>query len=361
MTKNQKQIEKMKVGVLGATGSVGQRFVQLLANHPWFELTAIAASEKSAGKPYREACNWFLSADIPENVAQMEVQPIATNLDCQLVFSALPGSVAKSVEEAFATAGYGVLSNVSVHRYDEDVPLVTAEVNPEHLQIIPHQQAQRGWKKGFIVTNSNCSTMPLVITLAPLQRAFGVKAIIVQTMQALSGAGYSGVPSLAALDNVIPFIKNEEEKMVAESKKMLGKIAGNTMQPAEFALSAHCNRVSTLDGHLETVSIAFENPPADPDAILALWRNWNPLPQQLRLPSAPFPPIVIRSEPDRPQIRLDRDNGHGMAVTVGRLRRCEVLDYKYVLLSHNTIRGAAGASVLNAELMLAQGMLDGLR
>jgi len=252
------------------------------------------------------------------------------------------------------------MSNVSVHRYDDDVPLVTAEVNPEHLQIIPHQQANRGWNAGFIVTNSNCSAMPLVITLAPLHRAFGVKAVIVHTMQALSGAGYNGVPSLAALDNVIPYIKNEEEKMITESQKMLGTLSDNQIIPANFALSAHCNRVATLDGHLETVSVAFENPPDSPQAILDAWRTWNPLPQQLQLPSAPTPPIVIRHEADRPQTRLDRNNGGGMAVTVGRLRRCSVLDYKYVLLGHNTIRGAAGASVLNAELMLAQGMLDGL-
>lgn len=354
-------MEKIKVGVLGATGSVGQRFVQLLANHPWFDLTVVAASERSAGKPYREACNWFLSADIPANVAEMVVQPIEPNLDCQLVFSALPGRVAGPIEKSFAEAGYGVLSNVSIHRYDEDIPLVTTEVNSDHLQIIPRQQANRGWSKGFIVTNSNCSAMPLVITLAPLHQAFGLKAIIVHTMQALSGAGYSGVPSLAALDNVIPFINTEEEKMVKESKKMLGLLANDQFIQAEYAMSAHCNRVSTLDGHMETVSVAFHNPPADVDAILDLWRNWKPLPQQLQLPSAPVPPIIIRPEQNRPQTRLDRENGKGMAVTVGRLRKCEVLDYKYVLLSHNTIRGAAGASVLNAEFMLAQGMLNGLR
>jgi aspartate-semialdehyde dehydrogenase len=354
-------MQKIKVGVLGATGSVGQRFIQLLADHPWFEITALAASEKSVGKPYREACNWFLSADIPQNIADMIIKPIEPDLDCQLVFSAIPGRIARPYEESFAEAGYGIMSNVSVHRYDEDVPLVTAEVNPEHLQIIPHQQARRGWSKGFIVTNSNCSAMPLVITLAPLHRAFGVKAIVVQTMQALSGAGYNGVPSLAALDNVIPFIKSEEEKMAIESRKMLGVFANNQIESANFALSAHCNRVSTLDGHMETVSLSFENPPSDLDDILKLWQDWRSLPQQLQLPSAPNPPIVIRAEPDRPQTRLDRNNGRGMAVTVGRLRKCEVLDFKYVLLSHNTIRGAAGASVLNAELMLAQGMLDGLK
>ncbi|MFQ5578181.1 MAG: aspartate-semialdehyde dehydrogenase [Anaerolineae bacterium] len=354
-------MQKIKVGILGATGSVGQRFVQLLAAHPWFDVSALAASEKSAGKPYRQACHWFLSADIPPNIAGMVIEPIDTGLNCQLVFSALPGSVAGPIEEAFAAAGYGVLSNAGAHRCDDDVPLVTAEVNPDHLQLIPRQRARRGWAKGFIVTNSNCSAMPLVMTLAPLHHAFGVKAVVVQTMQALSGAGYSGVPALAALDNVIPYIKSEEEKMGLESKKMLGALTGNRITPAEFALSAHCNRVGTLNGHLETVSVAFETPPPDPEAVLELWQNWQPLPQQLQLPSAPTPPIVIRSEPDRPQTRLDRNNGNGMAVTVGRLRPCEVLDFKYVHLSHNTIRGAAGASVLNAELMLAQGMLDNLK
>lgn len=354
-------MKKISVGVLGATGSVGQRFVQLLAEHPWFELTAVAASGRSAGKPYREACNWFLSADIPSKAADMIVRPVSTDLDCRLVFSALPRTVAAEVEEDFAGSGYGVLSNVSVHRYDEDVPLVTSEVNPDHLDILSLQQAKRGWSKGFIVTNSNCSAMPLVLTLAPLHRAFGLKSVMVHTMQALSGAGYRGVPSLASLDNVIPFIATEEEKMAVESKKMLGEYDGDRINSAEYALSAHCNRVPTLDGHMETVSLAFHQPPSDTWDIEALWREWNPLPQQLDLPGAPKPPIIIRSEPDRPQTRLDRNNGGGMAVTVGRLRKCDVLDFKYVLLSHNTIRGAAGASVLNAELMMARGLLDGLR
>ena len=351
-------MKKIKVGVLGATGSVGQRFVQLLANHPWFELSAIAASERSAGKPYREVCNWFLSADIPANVADMIVQPIKTDLDCRLVFSAIPGTIAKEYEEHFAAAGYGVLSNVSVHRYDEDVPLVTTEVNPDHLQILAYQRKKRGWSKGFIVTNSNCSAMPLVITLAPLHKAFGVKTVMAHTMQAISGAGYKGVSSAAILDNVIPFIRTEEEKMPKESKKMLGIYGNNKIVSAEFAMSAHCNRVATLDGHMETISVAFHDKPKSEAEILKLWREWNPLPQQMNLPSAPKPVIVVRMESDRPQTRLDRNNGNGMAVTVGRLRPCEVLDYKYVLLSHNTIRGAAGASVLNAEYMLAQGMLD---
>ncbi len=354
------KMKKIRVGVLGATGSVGQRFVQLLSDHPWFELGVIAASERSAGKSYGKACKWFLSADIPRKVRDMIVQPVDTNLDCKLVFSALPGTIAGEWEERFASAGFGVLSNVSTHRYDEDVPLVTSEVNADHLDIIPYQQAARGWKKGFIVTNSNCSAMPLVLTLSPLHRAFGIRAIVVSTMQALSGAGYRGIPSLAAIDNVIPFIPTEEEKMSMESKKMLGIILDNAFTPAEYAFSAHCNRVGTIDGHMEAVSVAFDNPPEDREEILNIWRAWEPLPQQLNLPNAPKPPILIRDEPDRPQTRLDRNNGNGMAVTIGRLRKCEVLDYKYVLLSHNTIRGAAGASILNAELMMARGLLKGL-
>ncbi len=362
-------MQKIKVGVLGATGSVGQRFVQLLSAHPWFELSVLAASSRSVGKSYQEACHWFLSADIPAAAAPMMVQPIEPKLDCQLIFSALPSDVARSTEVAFAQAGYGVLSNASAHRDDPDVPLVTAEVNPAHLTLIETQQRQRGWDKGFIVTNSNCSAMPLVMTLAPLHQQFGVKAVLVQTMQSLSGAGYDGVPSLIAIDNVIPFIQSEEEKMGRESRKMLGQIQtndlghlnGDAIKLAEFAFSAHCNRVSTLDGHLETVAVAFHQPPDNLDDILSCWRAWKPLPQQLDLPSAPKPPLIIRSEPDRPQTRLDRNNGQGMAVTIGRLRPCEVLGFKYVHLSHNTMRGAAGASILNAELMLAQGMLEKLR
>lgn len=355
-------MEKIKVGVLGATGSVGQRFVQLLSGHPWFELSVIAASKNSEGKTYRDACNWFLSADIPEEVIDMVIQPIKTGpdcrMDCRLVFSAIPGTIAKEVEEEFAHQGYGVMSNVSAHRYDDDVPLVTSEVNPEHLNMISVQRTNRGWDKGFIVTNSNCSAMPLVMTLAPLKEKFGIKAVIVSTMQALSGAGYEGIPSLAAIDNVIPYIPTEEEKMSIESRKMLGRYQDDRVIPAEFGLSAHCNRVATIDGHMETVSLALKNPPSDPDEIIKAWQEWETLPQRLKLPSAPALPIVIRKEPDRPQTRLDRENGGGMSVTVGRIRKCEVLDFKYVLLSHNTIRGAAGASILNAELMMALGIID---
>ena len=348
--------EKLRVGVLGATGAVGQRFVELLAGHPWFDLTLLTASSVSAGKRYRDACRWHLSADMPPGVADMVVQDTLPGGDCQIVFSALPGERAGEVEEAYAAAGYGVFSNASAHRQDADVPLLIPEVNPEHLALLETQRAGRAWQRGFIVTNPNCTAVMLTMALAPLHAAFGLRAVLVTTMQSLSGAGYPGVPSMDALDNVIPFIGGEEEKVAAEPRKMLGRLSGGAIEQADFLVSAHCNRVSTREGHLETVSIVLTQKVTPRQAIEA-WRAWNPLPQQLNLPTAPRPPIIVRSEPDRPQTRVDRDTGRGMAVTVGRVRACEVLDLKFVVLGHNTIRGAAGGSVLNAELMLAQGLL----
>jgi len=348
--------KRVRVGVLGATGAVGQRFVEALADHPWFELTALAASSQSAGKRYGDACRWLLSADMPPGVADMVVQDSVPGLDCDIVFSALPGEQAGATEEAFAAAGYGVFSNASAHRADPDVPLLIPEVNPEHLALLEAQRANRGWSKGFIVTNPNCTAVMLTMALAPLHAAFGLKAVLVTTMQGLSGAGYPGVPSLDAVDNVIPYIGGEEDKVASEPRKMLGRVQDGRVAYADFVVSPHCNRVSTREGHLETVSVALRRS-ATPEEVIAAWRAWQPLPQQLRLPTAPHPPLVVRSEPDRPQTRLDRDAGRGMAVTVGRVRSCEVLDIKFVVLGHNTIRGAAGASVLNAELMLAQGLL----
>ena len=348
--------EKLRVGVLGATGAVGQRFVELLAGHPWFDLTLLTASSVSAGKRYGDACRWHLSADMPPGVADMVVQDTLPGGDCQIVFSALPGERAGEVEEAYAAAGYEVFSNASAHRQDADVPLLIPEVNPEHLALLETQRAGRAWQRGFIVTNPNCTAVMLTMALAPLHAAFGLRAVLVTTMQSLSGAGYPGVPSMDALDNVIPFIGGEEEKVAAEPRKMLGRLSGGAIEQADFLVSAHCNRVSTREGHLETVSIVLTQK-ATPRQAIEAWRAWNPLPQQLNLPTAPRPPIVVRTEPDRPQTRVDRDAGRGMAVTVGRVRACEVLDIKFVVLGHNTIRGAAGASVLNAELMLAQGLL----
>jgi aspartate-semialdehyde dehydrogenase len=286
----------------------------------------------------------------------MDVHPTAPDIDCDIVFSALPGDLAGPTEEAFAAAGYGVFSNARAHRRDPDVPLLIPEVNPDHLALIETQQAQRGWDRGFIVTNPNCSAVALTVPLAPLHTAFGLRSVMVTTMQGLSGAGYPGVPSLDAIDNVVPFIGGEEDKVEYEPRRMLGTLKNGQIELADFAVSATCNRVPTREGHLLSVSVAFERS-ATLDQVIEVWRDWNPLPQQLELPTAPQPPIVVRPENNRPQTRLDRDAGRGMAVSVGRVRACDVLDVKYVSLGHNTIRGAAGASVLNAELMLAQGLL----
>ena len=349
--------EKIRVGVLGATGAVGQRFVEALVDHPWFELTALTASGTSAGRKYGDACRWLLSPDIPPGLAEWTVQETAPTIDCELVFSALPTEQAGPVEEAFAAAGYGVFSNAGSHRQDPDVPLLIPEVNPDHLGLLETQRARRGWGRGFIVTNPNCTAVPLTMALAPIYAAFGLRSVLVSTMQGLSGAGYPGVPSLDALDNVIPFIGGgEEDKVSVEPRKMLGKLRDGAIEFAGFAVSAHCNRVPAREGHLVTVSAALERP-ATPEQIIRAWQDWRPIPQQLKLPTAPQPALVVRSERDRPQTRLDRDAGRGMAVSVGRVRPCEVLDVKFVVLGHNTIRGAAGASVLNAELMLAQGLL----
>ncbi len=353
--------DKIRVGVLGATGAVGQRFVEALVDHPWFELTALTASGASAGRKYGDACRWLLSADMPPGLAEWTVQETAPTIDCELVFSALPADQAGPVEEAFAAAGYGVFSNASSHRQDPDVPLLIPEVNPDHLGLLETQRARRGWKRGFIVTNPNCTAVMLTMALAPIYAAFGLRSVLVTSMQGLSGAGYPGVPSLDALDNVIPFIGGEEDKMVVEPRKMLGKLRAGVdgaIECAGVAVSAACNRVPAREGHLETVSVALERP-ATPEQVVQAWQAWRPLPQQLNLPTAPRPALVVRSEKDRPQTRLDRDAGRGMAVSVGRARSCEVLDIKFVVLGHNTIRGAAGASVLNAELMLAQGLLKG--
>ncbi|MCD6520188.1 MAG: aspartate-semialdehyde dehydrogenase [Anaerolineae bacterium] len=351
-------MKPIRVGILGATGAVGQRFIQLLVGNPWFEITALAASERSVGKPYGRACRWLLSADCPPSVREMIVQPTEPGLDCEIVFSALPSSAAREVEERFAAAGYGVLSNASTHRMDPDVPLLIPEVNPEHLQLLEVQRQKRGWTKGFIVTDPNCSTVGLTLALKPLHDAFGIRRVLVTTMQALSGAGYPGVPSLDILDNVIPYIPNEEDKLVHEPRKLLGTFsaAKGEIIPAEISISPTCNRVATRDGHLEVVSVEFERKPSV-EEVIAAWEGFRSLPCRLECPSAVEPTIIVRREPDRPQPRTDRDAGQGMAITVGRVRPCEVLDIKFVVLSHNTIRGAAGGSILNAELMLAQGML----
>jgi len=348
---------KIKVGILGATGVVGQRFVQLLSNHPWFEITEVAASERSAKQTYKEAVSgrWKIEGEIPEAVGKLEVKECVPNLDCKVVFSALDASVAGPIEEEFAEEGYIVISNARNHRMDPDVPLLVPEVNPEHIEVITLQRKK--WSKGgYIVTNPNCSTIGLVMALAPLKKAFGLKRVILTTLQALSGAGYPGVASLDILDNVIPFISGEEEKIETESLKILGEFDGNKFIPAEIKVSASCTRVNVRDGHLESVSVELEKKPKDLEEIIKVWESFNPL-KELGLPSAPKRPIIYRSEPDRPQPLKDRDVERGMACVVGRLRPCKVLDFKFFLLSHNTIRGAAGAAVLNAEYLFKRGYI----
>ncbi len=351
-------MDRIKVGVLGATGTVGQRFITLLQDHPFFELTELAASERSSGKTYQEAVagRWKVSADIPESVKRMPVKDVKPGLDCRVVFSAMDASVAGPIEEEFAAAGYCVFSNSRNHRYDPDVPLLLPEINPEHIRMIDHQRKKRGWK-GYIVTNSNCSTMGLVIPLKPLDDHFGLEAVNVVTMQAISGAGYPGVPSLDIIDNVVPYIGGEEPKMEQEPLKMLGRIEGDRFVDAAFKVSAQCNRVFVLDGHLECVNVRLAKKPSVEELtrVLAEFRG---RPQELRLPSAPERPIVVRTEEDRPQPRRDRDHGRGMSVSVGRIRPCSIFDFKFLVLSHNTVRGAAGASILNAEFARAEGYLD---
>jgi len=353
-------MEKIPVGVLGATGMIGQHFVQILANHPWFTITALAASERSAGRPYGEACEWVLSSDMPESVRDIPVRECRPDLPCRIVFSALPAAVAGPVEEEFARAGYIVSSNARAHRMEPDVPLLVPEINPDHLDVITDQQQRRGWK-GFIVTNPNCSTAIMTIALKPLMDRFGLEKVMVVTMQALSGAGYRGVPSLRILDNVIPYISGEEEKLESETLKILGRLqkkpdGDSQFVPAPLVVSAQCNRVATRDGHLEAVSVQLGRQASREEVVEAL-REFRGLPQELGLPSAPVPPVIVREEIDRPQPLLDRNAGQGMSVVVGRVRECPVLDYKFVLLGHNAIRGAAGAAVLNAEMLVARGLV----
>ena len=345
---------KIPVAVLGATGSVGQRFVQLLAGHPWFHLAEVVASDRSTGRPYREATDWRLSADMPEGAKGLVVKDYDATLESPVVFSALPGEVAGEIEQRMANEGRALFSNTSTHRMTPDVPLLIPEVNPEHVAALEVQRKNRGWS-GFIVTNPNCSAIHLVLALKPLHDAFGIDALMVTTMQAVSGAGYPGVSSLDMIDNVVPFISTEEEKMTEETKKLLGGFDG-AFQPACMTMSAHCNRVSVRDGHTECVSIRFSSP-ATPEEAARVMADFRARPQEMELPSAPRHPVIVRGEPNRPQPVIDRDAENGMATTVGRVRECALLGTKFVLLGHNTIRGAAGASILNAELFKVEGLL----
>lgn len=345
---------RVEVGVLGATGTVGQQFVRLLANHPWFEATWMAGSERSEGKAYAEAASWKLSTPMPEAAARRVVQAPVPGSGPKLVFSALDASVAGEIERAFAEAGHLVVSNARNHRMDPLVPLLIPEINPDHLQLLQRQHADYGWAGG-IVTNSNCSTMFLAMALAPL-RAFGLTRCNVVTLQAVSGAGYPGVPSLDILGNVVPFIGGEEEKLEIEPQKILGSLAGDHVDPHPVVISAHTTRVPVIDGHTEMISVDFGDAVSAGD-IREAFASFQGLPQQLGLPCAPAQPLVYLEAENRPQPRLDVERDNGMAVFIGRLRACPVLQHKFVALGHNTVRGAAGAALLNAELMQAQGLL----
>lgn len=345
--------KKIRVGILGATGMVGQRFIQLLENHPQFEITALAASDRSQGKRFQEACTWRLAGEMPAFVKSMVVAAPEPPLDCELIFSSLPGDIARESEGAFARAGFPVISNSSAFRMDSDVPLLIPEVNHEHLGLLDVKKKRDG-QQGYIVTNPNCSTIMLALALAPLHSRFGVKSVIATTMQALSGAGYPGVASLAISDNVLPFIEGEEEKIEQETLKILGRFHEGTIHQAAMNVSAQCNRVNVSDGHMASVRVKLVHRATIHEVGEAL-ASFTALPQELRLHSAPERPIIVREESDRPQPRLDRDAGKGMSVTIGRLQTDNVLDYRFVALSHNTIRGAAGAAILNAELLIATG------
>ncbi len=341
----------IRVGILGATGTVGQRFVQLLEGHPQFTVTALAASDRSIGKPYAEACTWRLPGDMPRGVRTLPVLPVRPPLDCDVVFSSLPAEAAREAEGCFAEAGYAVISNSSSYRMDASVPLLVPEVNAEHIEVLGRRSG-----KGYIVTNPNCSAIGIALALAPLHRRFGVEAVIVTTLQAISGAGYPGVPAMDIIDNVVPFIASEEEKIERETQKILGRLKDGAFEPAPFPVSAQVHRVNVQDGHIAAIRVKLGKKAASGDVREAL-ATFSGVPQALKLHSAPERPIVVRDEPDRPQPRLDRDAGHGMTVTVGRLFPDGVLDYRFVALSHNTIRGAAGAAILNAELLAAKGLL----
>jgi aspartate-semialdehyde dehydrogenase len=348
---------KRKVAILGATGAVGQRYIQLLQGHPWFEIEVLAASERSAGKKFKDACNWIMESNLPKEIAEMPVANVdvtsvekAGNVD--LVFSSLPGDLAGAVESEFA-AMYPVFSKASAHRMDKDVPLIITEINQDHAELVKVQQNLRGWK-GFISTDPNCSTIQMAITLKPLMQ-FGLRQVVVTTMQALSGAGYPGVASLDIIDNVVPFISGEEDKMETEALKILGSFDGKGIQNADFKLSASCNRVNVKDGHLESIFVKLDQEPSI-EAIEASFEDFKGAPQLLKLPSAPTNPIIVRHEKNRPQPRYDRDAGCGQSVVVGRIRKDPIMTFKYMCLGHNTVRGAAGGGILSAELYVANGL-----
>src|SRR6202049_336842 len=333
---------KIPVGILGATGIVGQRFVQMVEHHPWFEVAWLAASDRSEGRLYGEAARWKLKTPIPARVAGMRISPAKPDGAPKLIFAALDASIAAELEPLFADSGCAVITNSSALRMQKDVPLVIPEVNPDHIKLLECQS----WRKksgGFVVTNPNCSAIGLVLALCPLHQSFGIETVMAVTMQAISGAGYPGVASLDILGNVIPYIPKEEEKMEEETRKLLGRLNGAGVVPADFGMSAHCNRVAVEDGHTESVSVKLQEK-ARPEQIINAWNKFRSVPQELRLPSAPEQPVRYTESADRPQPRFDVDAGNGMTATGGRLRPGGVLDWKFTVLSHNTIRGAAGAA-----------------
>ena len=346
---------RIEVGILGATGMVGQHFIKFLQGHPWFELKWLGASDRSAGKKYKDAMTWHLPGGVPTTVADLIVEECQPGNAPRLLFSAMDASVATEIERAFAQAGHVVVSNSKNHRMERDVPLLVPEINPDHLKLVPEQQRARGWK-GQIVTNPNCSTAVLTMALAPFKQ-FGIRKVLVTTMQAISGAGYPGVASMDIIANVVPLIGGEEEKMEQETQKILGEFAGDSLRPLAAKVSAHCNRVPVVDGHMVATSVELEQKP-DEAALIDAIESYRGVPQKKSLPSAPPLPVQYMREKDRPQPRRDVERDNGMAVYIGRLRECRVLDYKFIALGHNTVRGAAGAAVLNAELMQSEGLLD---
>ncbi len=348
--------KQLSVAVLGATGSVGQRYVELLEGHPNFKLTEVVGSERSAGKVYSEYTNWKLSSAPPADVGGMTIKHPEDPLTADVVFASLPGGIARETELRLAADGHYVFSNARDNRMEDDVPLMIPEVNADHAAAIAVQQRNRGFSKGFIVTNPNCSTIHLVLALKPIWDAFGIETCLVSTMQAVSGAGYPGVPSLDMIDNVVPYIGGEEEKMESESRKLLGSFTGSRFEDANLSMSAQCNRVPVRHGHMETVNLKLGKS-ASPEEVVEVLRAYRGRPQEMNLPSAPSAPIIVTDIEDRPQPILDRDVERGMASVVGRVRECPVLDIKFVVLGHNTIRGAAGASILNAEMLLADGLM----
>ncbi len=346
---------KIKAAIIGATGMVGQRFVQLLCNHPWFEISALASSERSAGKPYAQACQWHLEGDMPEAAAGMMVQSAAPPLDAEIVFSALPADVARQIEPDFAKAGYTVCSNSSAFRYEDDVPVIIPEINADHLSLLNFQKENRNWS-GRIITSPNCTTTGAVFPMKPINDIFGIEKVFLVSMQAVSGAGYPGIPYLAIADNVIPLIKGEEKKLELEARLLLGKMKDNKREIAPMVISAQANRVPVIDGHTVCLSLQLHKK-ASPEEVKEALQNYQ-WPEDLKeLPSSPAQPLILRNEPDRPQPRLDRMACQGMSVSIGRLRECPILDLRLVSVVHNTLRGAASGSILNAELLVSKGWI----